>query len=877
MKYIRNISLLLSAVMLSLFLVSCGKDFQGDIDSLNDKHNNIDNRVKTLETQVATMNNQLTQLSVLATAVEKGFYVTAVKTTADGYELTLNNGHTIILQNGAGNTLTPMPAVSMTQISGLYFWTLNGVLLTGPDGKPIRTNGITPIVRFDSITQTWLISIDGGVTFRDVNVLASVIINDTVLMQVINNYIRQNSTTIISQEVLYQIISTYIQRNYSRLFDVNILNQVIVSYVNEHYMNIFNYELLEKIFNQYNFSYATTHIDVNMMVNLIVNFIQDNKEIFINNEVLYEIISNYIKVNQTTIFSNELLLEIINNFIENNTNFINVELLTQVVYNYIEEHKDVIIDNKVIYNLLMKYLEAYYVQIFDQNIVNMIISNYITQNFTTIFNETLIREVLNNYVENNYNTLIRKEDIQQIITNYIEVNQTTIIDRDMLIKVVGNYFQKNYNLFIDRTVITQVINDYIDKHHTMLIDIDILEKVISDYIKQYYVEIFNETMITEIITSYFKENQTIIYRFIDQYVGIIKKFDYDNEKADITLNNGQLLTLVVYDAFAKLKERVQSIVVMPNVNGNITEDGGIISPSYLVTPASMAKVIADKYNHGVQIELRATTDDNGSSSSLYVNNVTSDNNGVLSISASTYSMAKTVSLHVFEDKKDGFDYMTEFTPLDDGQYHPDTPDYGFCPDNHHPHVIDLGLPSGRKWACCNVGATAPDQYGGYYAWGEVKEKNVYSIDTYQYKGSFLDIGGTQYDAARASWGKSWQMPTSSELYELFWDSSSQELTSVGDVRGIKIIGRNGNAIFMPAAGFKFTGSKNGKNMNGLMYPNILGYYWSSSPVLYEISQSPSLYSLAPYYFPFEGGDITIPNFYYNGLEATGMSVRAVYK
>ena len=447
----------------------------------------------------------------------------------------------------------------------------------------------------------------------------------------------------------------------------------------------------------------------------------------------------------------------------------------------------------------------------------------------------------------------------------------------MLIKVVGNYFQKNYNLFIDRTVITQVINDYIDKHHTMLIDIDILEKVISDYIKQYYVEIFNETMITEIITSYFKENQTIIYRFIDQYVGIIKKFDYDNEKADITLNNGQLLTLVVYDAFAKLKERVQSIVVMPNVNGNITEDGGIISPSYLVTPASMAKVIADKYNHGVQIELRATTDDNGSVSSLYVNNVTSDNNGVLSISASTYGMAKTVSLHVFEDKKDGFDYMTEFTPLDDGQYHPDTPDYGFCPDNHHPHVIDLGLPSGRKWACCNVGATAPDQYGGYYAWGEVKEKNVYSIDTYQYKGSFLDIGGSQYDAARASWGKSWQMPTSSELYELFWDSSSQELTSVGDVRGIKIIGRNGNAIFMPAAGFKFTGSKNGKNMNGLMYPNILGYYWSSSPVLYEISQSPSQYSLAPYYFPFEGGDITIPNFYYKGLEATGMSVRAVYK
>lgn len=41
--------------------------------------------------------------------------------------------------------------------------------------------------------------------------------------------------------------------------------------------------------------------------------------------------------------------------------------------------------------------------------------------------------------------------------------------------------------------------------------------------------------------------------------------------------------------------------------------------------------------------------------------------------------------------------------------------YLTCPDNHHPHLIDLGLPSGTKWACCNVGATAPEDYGGYYA------------------------------------------------------------------------------------------------------------------------------------------------------------------
>ena len=45
-----------------------------------------------------------------------------------------------------------------------------------------------------------------------------------------------------------------------------------------------------------------------------------------------------------------------------------------------------------------------------------------------------------------------------------------------------------------------------------------------------------------------------------------------------------------------------------------------------------------------------------------------------------------------------------------------------CPDDNHPHMIDLGLPSGNKWCCCNVGAQSPEHYGGYYAWGKRKQK-----------------------------------------------------------------------------------------------------------------------------------------------------------
>ena len=53
-----------------------------------------------------------------------------------------------------------------------------------------------------------------------------------------------------------------------------------------------------------------------------------------------------------------------------------------------------------------------------------------------------------------------------------------------------------------------------------------------------------------------------------------------------------------------------------------------------------------------------------------------------------------------------------------------------CPDDNHQHAIDLGLPSGTKWACCNVGTNTPEGYGGYYARGETEEKEIYDWTTY---------------------------------------------------------------------------------------------------------------------------------------------------
>jgi len=136
-----------------------------------------------------------------------------------------------------------------------------------------------------------------------------------------------------------------------------------------------------------------------------------------------------------------------------------------------------------------------------------------------------------------------------------------------------------------------------------------------------------------------------------------------------------------------------------------------------------------------------------------------------------------------------------------------------CPDNNHPHLIDLGLPSGTLWSCCNVGARSPEGFGGYYAWGETVEKSDYQWSTYAYYNSNAntpieetviigyDISGTEYDAATVNWGDQWKMPSSAQCNELV-NSCYVSWTTQNGVRGQIVKSTNGGSIFLPAAGWR---------------------------------------------------------------------------
>ena len=146
--------------------------------------------------------------------------------------------------------------------------------------------------------------------------------------------------------------------------------------------------------------------------------------------------------------------------------------------------------------------------------------------------------------------------------------------------------------------------------------------------------------------------------------------------------------------------------------------------------------------------------------------------------------------------------------------------------------IDLGLPSGVKWATCNVGASSPEEYGDYFAWGETMTKETYTeynCPTYGLDASALQLQGyidgdgnltPQYDAATVNWGGSWRMPTREEQQELI-DDCTWTWTSQNGVNGYKVTGPNGNSIFLPAAGFR--------DGSSLYLAGSDGYYWSSTP------------------------------------------------
>ena len=203
----------------------------------------------------------------------------------------------------------------------------------------------------------------------------------------------------------------------------------------------------------------------------------------------------------------------------------------------------------------------------------------------------------------------------------------------------------------------------------------------------------------------------------------------------------------------------------------------------------------------------------------------------------------------------------------------------FCPDGNHPHAIDLGLPSGTKWACCNVGANSPAEGGDYFAWGETTTKSAYTFYNYKWfiNGDYHQI--TKYcansdygivdnivgleledDAAYVNWGSEWRMPETAQFSELHENCTSEWVTVNGMGGYLFKSKTNDRAVFFPAAGWY--------NPYGFQELDAAGNYWSRF----------NLYTSYPYYayvLAFRYGNMGVNTLGIIGRQ-NGCSVRAVH-
>lgn len=157
--------------------------------------------------------------------------------------------------------------------------------------------------------------------------------------------------------------------------------------------------------------------------------------------------------------------------------------------------------------------------------------------------------------------------------------------------------------------------------------------------------------------------------------------------------------------------------------------------------------------------------------------------------------------------------------------------------------VDLGLPSGKKWAKCNLGATSEEEAGLYYQWGDtvgyaaeqIGTDKIFDWENYKWNDG-SDFNPNKYndsdqkiqlnledDAVYAALGGNWRMPTKDDWKELL-DNTTRELVQVNGVNGYKLTASNGNHIFLPAAGLV--------DGSSLLSDGSYGYVWSSS--LYSV-------------------------------------------
>ncbi len=223
--------------------------------------------------------------------------------------------------------------------------------------------------------------------------------------------------------------------------------------------------------------------------------------------------------------------------------------------------------------------------------------------------------------------------------------------------------------------------------------------------------------------------------------------------------------------------------------------------SYLSTNVSNLNFKADGGSGDISIASNTLWTVSSSANWLSSSKNSGNGNGTVSVSASanTSSSSRSASIIIAY----GQSQQKTISVTQEGKAAEEDVSLKSCPDTKHPHWIDLGLPSGTKWRCCNEGASTPEAYGDYFTFGQVSSA-----------------------------------PTKDQIKELV-DNCTYEWTTQNGVNGGKFTGPNGGSIFLPATGNSWD--------DEFYYAGSNGHYWSSS-----LTESRQDYA---WYFYFYSGHV----------------------
>ena len=216
-----------------------------------------------------------------------------------------------------------------------------------------------------------------------------------------------------------------------------------------------------------------------------------------------------------------------------------------------------------------------------------------------------------------------------------------------------------------------------------------------------------------------------------------------------------------------------------------------------------------------------------------------------------------------------------------------------------PDAVDLGLPSGNKWANMNIGASSVNEEGGYYGWAD--PTGELTIDDYYWRGVEFDgpwtsplfggtnpphdISGTESDIATSKLGSDWCMPSTDDFKEIY-----DNCTFAGDGKGnVKVTGPNGNSIILPITGIWFfiNGGITKRNSDGtetiIEYPsnfnksmNIYSCFWTSTNSFVEYGSYYGPYApYADFVTINEEGFVCALDFWGTGARNQMIPIRAI--